>query len=349
MAKPIIKRITPFDGDLGTEIEFMWTGERSYANRVIICNNKTNETVYDETVQTCALKHVIPGETLENGKVWSIQAQVFDREQNASALSDKILFYTFHTPDFYFKKEGGLQLEDGQPVDKSSYQAAVYYHSPDAEKISSYAFYLYDNTARLLSESSRSSDVENMVYTYKGLENDTEYYIQCKGITANGMELDTGLVKLYVKYQNPSKYSTIHTTAIPDKGCVQVSSNIILIQYNGDKIFDFEDGLIDLNNDSLFYDEGFLIDGDFSLVFSGKNLWQTAQLFTFDNGMEAFHITSRIYTDGKLRFRLSVPNGISNYILYSEPLNFTPEDMVTVLIKRSKNVYGLETRIEGGA
>ncbi len=50
-------------------------------------------------------------------------------------------------------------------------------------------------------------------------------------------------------------------------------------------------------------------------------------------------LSSRIYTDNTLRFRLLVPNGVSNYLLYSEPQVFENKDMLTIAVRRKNNVY----------
>lgn len=360
MAKPIIKKITPFDVTKDTTIEFVWTGERASAHRVTIYNNSTNELVYDsEKVMTPALKHTIKansGTNFTNGGIWYMRVQIYDQTGTASTPSDKVLFYTFTTPEFYFQEKNAEtnlyeQIVDEHLVEKSSYQANVYYHSPDGENISSYEFYIYDNTNHLLLQTDKFNDIENIVYTYRGLEDDTIYYIRCKGITVNGMELDTvgsdgELVCIRVKYANPSSYAMLYATTLEDRGCVQLSSNIIVIEADGEEIYNYKDGFIDLDGKTLSYSQGFEIDNDFSLAISGKHLWKTDTILTLSNGVDSFDITSRIYSDEKLRFRLLVSNGVSDYIVYSEPLEFTNENVVTILIKRQEDVYDIETRIE---
>ena len=61
------------------------------------------------------------------------------------------------------------------------------------------------------------------------------------------MSIDTGIVRIYVRYTNPSQYSRIFADTLPNRGCVQVGSNIIVIQYNGDEIFEYTDGMIGLD------------------------------------------------------------------------------------------------------
>lgn len=341
MAKPIVRKIEPFDADKDYEIELSWTGNRAHANRIIIYDNDTNNIVFDDMVSTYALTHTIPAYTLTNGKKWVIQAQIYDQENIASALSDKVLFYTFETPDFYFKN-----LPDDHKITNASFTASIYYYSPDWEDISTYIFYLYDASKKQLLESNALTDTSDISYTYRGLENNTAYYIRCVGTTVNGMVLDTGYTAINIYYENPNTYSRIYTTSLPSQGCVQVASNLIIIQYNGTDSFEYIDGMIDLRDKTLYYDEGFLIEDDFTVIIRGINLWQTADILKMSNGNSGFTLSSHIYSEGKLRFKLLVPNGIGNYLLYSEEQVFENEDMVTIAIRRKNNVYQLKVFVE---
>lgn len=342
MARPILNKIQPFDANYDYEISISWTGNRAYANRIIIRDNETNSVVFDDTISTFALKHTIPAYTLTNGKKWVIEAQVYDEENTPSSLSEKTLFYTFATPDFYFEN-----IPEGGNVTDTSFTASVYYFSSDWENISSYRFYLYDASRKVLLESNTFSDDINISYTYRGLDNNTVYYIRCVGVTVNGMSIDTGYVEINVRYANPNDYARIYTTALPNQGCVQVASNLIIVQYNGTDEFEYVDGMIDLRDKTLYYDEGFLIEDDFTLLIRGKNLWQTADILKMNNDNIGLSLSSRIYTDGKLRFQLLVPNGISNYLLYSDALSFTNNDILTIAIRRKDNIYQLEV-FKGG-
>lgn len=343
MAKPQLKKITPFDADKDQEVSLTWTGSRACANRILIYENETNTLVYDRTLSSYALKHTIPGHTLANGRKYVIQAQVFHGDNVPSPLSDKIMFYTFETPEFYFEN-----VQDASVIDNSSFMASIHYYSSDWEDMGKYVFYLYDATKKLLLESNELTDGVNISYIYQGLDNNAVYYIRCKGVTQNGMELDTGYVEIAVKYENPNTYARIYATPLPSQGCIQVATNLIIIQYNGTDSFEYIDGMIDLRDKTLYYDEGFLIKDDFTLLIRGVNLWQTADLFKMSNGQLGLTVSSRIYTDGTLRFRLLVPNGTGNYLLYSAPQVFDNTDMITVAVKRKNNIYQLEAFVELG-
>lgn len=343
MAKPIINKILPFDSNKPYEISFSWSGNRAHANRILIYDNETNDLVFDDMASTYALKHTIPAYTLANGKKYVIQAQTYDVENIASPLSGKVLFYTFETPDFYFSN-----IPENGKITNASFSASVYYHSSDWEDISTYKFCLYDSTRRQLLESGPMADSFNISYPFRGLENNTVYYIRCLGATVNGMELDTGFTEISVRYENPNAYARIYTTAIPSQGCVKVDTNLIIIQYNGTDSFGYTDGMIDLVGKTLYYDEGFLIEDDFTVIIRGINLWQNADIFKMSNGKHGLTLSSHIYCGGKLRFRSIVPNGVSNYLLYSEEQVFENQDMVTIAIRRKDNVYQLKVFVALG-
>ena len=103
MSKPIIKKIIPFDAGKDHEIFISWSGNRVYGNRIVIRDEKDPETVvFDDTAVSFSLAHTIPAGTLLNGREYSVQAVVFDKEGNPSSISAKTNFHTFNTPDFYF-------------------------------------------------------------------------------------------------------------------------------------------------------------------------------------------------------------------------------------------------------
>ena len=278
MARPIIMKISPFDANKDYEITLSWIGNRAYANRIFIYNYETNNLVFDDTVSSFSLTHIIPANTLQNNKKYVIQAQTYDVENVPSALSNKVLFYTFATPDFYFE-----DLTTNPVIANSSFTAAVRYYSEDWEDISKYIFYLYDASRKQLLESPEMTDDQDISYTYKGLDNNTVYYVRCVGVTVNGMKLDTGYVEITVKYEDPNVYARIYANPIPSRGCIQVSSNLIIIQYNGSDTFEYIDGMIDLRDKTLYYDEGFLIEKDFTVIIRGINLWQTGDILKMKN------------------------------------------------------------------
>ncbi len=343
MAKPIVNKIIPFDAEINKEISFTWNGNQSYANRLIIYNADSMETVYDKKITTFTHSHTIPAKTLKNGKKWIAQFQTFDIDDSKSDLSDKLYFQTFKTPLFYF-----YGLENGQTIHSASYEAQIYYLQEDYEDIQSFRFYLYDGTKTLLKESDTLYDSEHIKYIYKGLDNHTVYYLKCHGITANGMEIDTDYVEIYTDYKMPSTYGIIYAENDPLHGYIKYHTNIKVIQYNGNKTFNFVNGMIDLRNDNdgIYYDEGFVIEDNFTLKLRGMYLNQTAKILELRNTKYSLTVESFLYDDGTTRFKLTVPNGLGNYILYSDAISFQPTEMTCVWIRRINDIYQLEILVD---
>ena len=343
MPKPIVNKITPFDATMDKTLSFSWNGNQSYANRLIIYNADTMDVVYDKKINVFPHTHLLPAGKLSNGKKWIAQFQTFDMDDVASELSDKLYFQTLKTPLFYF-----YGLEDGQTLQSAFYDAQIYYLQENYEDIQSFKFYLYDGTKTLLSESETMYDSMKVRYSYKGLDNHTIYYFRCHGMTVSGMEIDTGYIKVYTDYRQPDKYSIIYAENDPLHGYIKYHTNIVVIQYNGNKTFNFENGMIDLRNDNegIYYDTGFVIDSDFTLKLRGMYLNQTATILELRNTQYSLTINSYLYEDGTTRFKLTVPNGLGNYILYSDAIAFNSTDMVCIWLRKINDIYQLEIIVE---
>lgn len=341
MARPIINHITPFDASKQTEITFSWGGNQAYGNRLIIYNAETLAVIYDKKIDSFLLSHTLPENTLSNGLKWIAQCQIFDIDNLESELSEKLFFPTFVTPEFYF-----YNIEPEQTIKAASYEAIIYYFQPDYEEIQSYKFYLYDGTRTLLSESETLYDGNNIKYTYRGLDNHTKYFVRCYGITVNGMIVDTGYIQIYTDYKMPSTYGLIYAENDPLHGYIKLHTNINVIMCSDDKIFNFIDGMIDLRNDSIHYNKGFVIPDDFTLILRGMGLNQTATIIELNNTQYSIKISSYLYDDGIVRFKLTVQNPIENYILYSSPLSFDEKAMVGIWVRRINDIYQLEVFIE---
>lgn len=343
MAKPIITKITPFDATNAYTVSLLWTGNRPKSNRIIITDNITGATIFDDIVTTYALQHTIPAGKLVNGRYYMIQAIITDEDGNVSALSDKKLFYTLTTPTFMFNNLPEDKLKN------ASYAASITYYSVELEELQSYKFYLYDSVKIKILESDMLTDTVNVGYTYKALQNNTSYYVQCIGYTKNGLILDTGLHLLNVYYDNPSIYSRVYAENMPDVGCVTIKSHFIHIKASGDDNYEYIDDYIDLTSKKLIYNQGFKIEGDFAMKLTGKKLWKSSEILRMRNDYNNVVVSSYIYPDNMLRFKLTVDNGLCNYILYSDALSFEQVDDVTIFIKRVNNVYLIKTFIQIGS
>jgi hypothetical protein len=337
MSKPIINKISSFDATIGTAMTFSYSGSLPYRNRIIIYSAENMASIYDDTITSFSLSHDIPGGTLKNGTKYAIQCQCFDSDGNASTLSDKSYFWCVATPDFAF-----ANIHEGETLSVASIYAELSYHQPDYEDIAEFKFYLYDENKNTLIESETFYDADSLGYTYRGFSNSTVYFIRAVGSTANGMNLDTGYLKVFVEYDNPDDYRFIYVNCNNNTGVVTYNTNFTVINPSDQSIQKYDNSFINLTDKTLVYDKDFLASGDFTMSIRGKEMFHTGTILKCSNDGYGFTLTSYIYDDGSLRYKLIVPNGICNYILYSTPLVFEQTDIVTIHIRRVNNIYELK-------
>ena len=336
MVKPIINKIIPFDAQKDYTLSMSYIGNMPYSNRIIIYDARTLSSVFDHTVSGVSLEHIIPANTLTNGKKYAVQGQVFDSNGNASVLSDKAYFWTATTPLFYFKN-----INNDDTIATASLYAELIYDQPEFEDIAEFRFQLYDEVKTLLTESEIFYSTENMNYAFRGFDNETFYHIRAVGMTTNGIILDTGYIRIYAKYKNPSEFSNIYARCNENNSVVTYATNFIVINPSTSDDYEYNNGFINLIDKTLVYDKGFIINGDFTMSIRGINMYRTTTILKCSNSDYGFTVSSYIYDDGQMRYKLTVPNGVCNYILYSQPVTPDASDIVTVHIRRINNIYQL--------
>lgn len=241
MAKPVVKTIHAFDASSAYTVEFTWSGNQAYNNRMIIYDAQTQASVYDHTYPNnyYRLNHEIPAYTLDNNKQYAVQVQVIDVNGDTSALSDKYYFYTISTPNFYFD---GLVEEE--VVYSPSINLNLVYSQSGTEQLTWVRYHLYDASKTLVTETNPDYGL-TMTHTFRSLVNKATYYVRATGITVHGMSLDTGYISFTTSYQNPSAYARVYAEADSDTGFVNYYSNIVVISPD-ENDYTYEDGYIDL-------------------------------------------------------------------------------------------------------
>ena len=346
MAKPNIVRLTPQDSTKDFTITMSYVGNLPYSNRVIIYDATTLAVLYDNTTTNLnyTISHTIPAYTLTNGKKYAVQGQVFDQYGNASSLSDKSYFWCLATPEFYFKN-----ISNGEIFDTASIFTTLVYEQSDWEDIGEYRFYLYDELKQPLIESETFYGADSLTYAYRGLEDDKFYHIRAVGTTVNGIQIDTGYIQIFVNYENPEDYKLIYAECDEQNSMVTYQTNFIVINPSDTTTeYEYENGWINLIDKTLVYDNNFIVSGDFTMSIRGKDVYRNATILKCSNETMGFTLSSYIYDDGTMRYKLLVPNGLCNYVLYSEPIMPEAWDIVTVHIRRINNVYQLVCFVEWG-
>lgn len=338
MAKPVVNYIFPFDATESKKITFTYTGDLPYQNRLIVYNADTLAPVYDVTSASRVLYCTLPANTCTNGVKYAAAVQCYDMYGVPSSISDKQYFWCLEQPAFYF-----TNVADKQTITTSSFYAELFYAQAQTEGLAQFQFFIYDSNKVLLSESQVFYSTDYLTYNYSGLEDDTVYFVRAKGLTQYGTELDTGYLEIDVNtdYDN-ADFNNINAECNENNGLVTYYTNFTVVNSNEDASeYNYEDSYINLNEKELNYSTGFSVSGDFILCIRIKEYYGTDTLLTAEDENCGLTLSSYVYDDSYMRFRLTVPNGLTPYILYSDPFLPDPATVFTLYIKRVNDIYQL--------
>lgn len=265
---PVIAKILPFDPTNDYILKFTYSGNQIYKNRVVIKEYDTNKSIYDLTLSTMKLEHLINANTLVAGNQYIVQIQVFDIDNNSSQLSSPVLFYCLTTPQFSFSN-----LTNGEVYRNASKELKITYSQLEGENLRSYQYMQYSIDKTLI----KSSDVfySNTIspYTFYNLENNTVYYFRAIGETVNGIQLDTGYIEIDISYKTMPANIIFDVKNNYCEGYITLNSGIKTVEYEFENDnYVLEDDLLKMWDNSLTYKNSFSLDGDFVLFIEARKL-----------------------------------------------------------------------------
>lgn len=335
--RPVIEQIDSFDATSGKSIKFYYGGNQSYGSLLKVYTASNLSTpVYTNRVINMNYTNAIASGVLTNGVQYVAEIISYDNNGVASEASNKTYFWCFATPVFKF-----TNITDGDILDNQSFTVSLLYEQANGVDVSQFRYELYDYQMTLLSASDYYSDYyEHASYNYNGLENNQRYYIRAYGFTTRSQKLDTGYLSVFILFEDPDAYSVLYANADNGNGVIEYNTNIRLIEPNRDNnTYTYQNDTIDLTNDKLVYDTNFVIDGDF--VMAVRHKYTTGKILTCSNLNKGFNLEVIQCPNDLFRYKLSVPNEICNYILYSLPFTMNGDNLITCWIRRKNNLYEL--------
>lgn len=345
-----IYKISPFDAEIGTTINFSWRGNQVFKNRCIIKDNDTNETVYDNTITSFKLEHSIDLTlaTLINGRSYNAYITVFDEagmESDIQSLGSP--FICLKTPVFQFSN-----ISDGQIIASSSYSFNLTYSQENGELLDSWSITVYTNFGTQLATSGIKYDASDLSHTISGFNNNTEYLIRGTGKTVNGILVDTGDINITVRFKQTSIFSILEPINVKESGAIHLLSNIVSAEGTTTNTPVYINGeYLDLTNDTLTFNNGFSFDDDFSLVLVFYNMKPNDSVLKMYDATGTYEatVTYRItqVTENnavvmKSYFELLITNGAAKCVYYSNQLNLiTQTDMIGIKLVRQNGLHNI--------
>ncbi|EXG87861.1 hypothetical protein K413DRAFT_4762 [Clostridium sp. ASBs410] len=344
---PIIHPIEPFDSSVGTEIKFTWQGNQIYKVRCIVKNNETGATVYDHTQNTMKQSYVVlPNSGLINGTYYVSYITVFDINNNESNLQDiGTPFYCFSKPKF------NLSVSDGEIIQTSAYKVGLNYSQAQGESLDSYSFTLYTYQKTVISSSGDIYNTSDMSYVISGLENGRQYYLRATGKTLHGITLDTGFILITVSYTIAQVFNTLELNNKAESGAIEIKSNIVsAIGLSEKDVVYIGDEYADLRDNSVTFDEGFEVKGDFTKIFVFYEPERNKSIIPFGDGdrlkVDIYYRKGK-YADSngeKAYFELVANSCGTNYVRNSGYVNIPNSNyqQFALLVNRQGGYYDLE-------
>lgn len=285
LTQPIINPIAAFDATQNHVVTFLAIGgAQVVGNRIVISDNQTGETVYDNRVITMQLAHTIPANTLTNGGYYNVVIYTIDSANNFSQASVPVPFYCYSQPTLTINN-----IPASSTIENGTYTFQGSYAQQENENLNSYQFILYDSNKTVLSQSDviYYSSNNSLSYTFVGMSNDTSYYIELKGQTVNNTEITTGLLYFTVRYSQPASFAIVDLVNDCENGFIQISSNIVAIdgKSNPEPPIYIDDKEVDLREPDSWvrWDEGFNIKDDFTMRVWGRDFNDFEPIITLSN------------------------------------------------------------------
>ena len=340
MAKPVIYSLDAMSYEEENDIPFTYSGGLIQSSSIRIVEAVNNTVIYEGTQNTASTQYTLPADSVDvttYGTQYYIQIRITNSDGTKSSWSDTRFAYFITTPTFKFSN-----VNENAIIKQSYLDANILYYQLENEPLQDIIYYLYDSSKNLLITSGIVYDVETLSYTYNGLV-DGIYYIRAKGETVHGYQVDTDYVSITVDYITPETFSNFYLYNDSQNGYRRYETNIISVDYHGDEEFEYEDGYINLTEKTLIYDRGYRVDDDCIFIIKGKDMYRSEVTFfeLLDSDQEfGFKITSYIYDDSTIRYKLVASNGLNDYILYSPAIDeLDSTDLVAFWIKKVSNVY----------
>lgn len=339
--KPTILSMTPWDADKEYQMKFTYSGGLPVSNRLTIYDGFSGAQVYDKTENTSHFYHTINARNLTNGYKYKAHIIVTDNNGITSYVSDDVWFWCYSTPVFQYLSPSS------ENINKSYVNMLIMYNQVQNEPLYSFQHKLYNYSKQVIATSdmyyNRTTDILYYInYTFSGLENKTHYYIQSEGVTKNGIPVKTEMKHFFVDFEQQETTNVLNTYADDN---ATVTGNIHVIPIDADENsedYTYIGSQVVLLDQEIHYNNDFEIVGDFTCSLKARMTRGDKRLLKMNrkNTLGYIELTSFLY-ENNVVYHLKVNNGMTDYNLFSEPMNVSDNDEVLIHFRRINNIYKL--------
>ena len=341
MSTVYVKNISAFDASNAQTVTFGYSGNQCTKNRIIVYNSATTEVVYDNTVTSYQLSHIIPAGTLTNGTSYycTITAYYTSNSTEYSVTSSSSnVWKCLSTATWSFNG-----LSEGSVIGNSYYTFTMTYSQSQRETVNEYYIVLYNQSGTTYWNSGALYD-SSASTTVTGLPNNTILYARAYGTTVNGLTIDTGNISISIDYVAPTLYSIAYLENDKWNGWVKVTTNVLDIEGVGTGTYSFIDNkYVDLSasGSDVTFADNFSLSGDFIVEAQGSHVSANKSVLELSGTNLSIMVTFRsgTFESGDLFFaELKEVN--SGYVLYSNMIVVpSSSDFIHVWVRRKSGMY----------
>lgn len=332
--KPILYNIKAFDSFQGSTIKFTWLGNVPVSNTLRIKNNSTNEIVYEQTQTTMKLEHTISdSNNLVNGTLYNASIKITDGNGISSEWSDVLLFYCYTTPTF------NINITEGQIIQSQTYGVDIFYEQLEGELLQSYRVQVFNSN----NESIYDSNIRYILDTVKvtNLQDNNTYTIIATGETISGIAVSTEAIRFTADFIKSEAYFICELQNMYDTGGVFIKTNIVSVEgYSDSDITYIDNEYADLSNNRVYFDEGFTLSKDFSILTKGKSFDVNSTILQIQGNDEIIRVNYK-HEFELYYFELEAIYNNHRYIIrkYCTPINDTE---ISLWVRRKNALLELE-------
>jgi len=346
LLKPLISQIVPFDATKNYTLNFLIdsSSDQCFGNRIIIKNNSTNVTVYDNIATSFLLQHLIPSGTLQNGTIYKITVAYFNLSGTYSSFSDGTIFKCLATPVVSISN-----ITSQEVIASNTFTPQGSFSQVNGDTLSTYEYYLYDGNGVLLQSSPTLFYLPSLVceYQFTNFINDEKYGLSLHTMSTNGIEVDTDIVYFTISYIAPTFSGVLDLINLPEKGAVEVQSDAIQIigkvtgtfsYQNGEKI-DLTEGVLSFNNT-----QGMTVFSNFTSKLFIENISIDKPCFILSSPQGNIKLCWKSWNNC-INATKTITSGINEYNIFHQEINPTTNNTVVVFLKQTNNYLDLEYEI----
>ena len=269
---PSISLVKPFSSTQSQTFKFSVSSasDQVVRNNLVIENNTTNVEVYNQSVESFQLQHILPINTLTNGQEFRAHIKTGNISNEWSNFSDWIYFYVLSSPTITIDS-----VVDGK-VNNSTINFSSTYTQLESELLQSYKYLLYDSNQNLIQTYSEqfSDGSTPLTQEITGLENNVLYHIEVKTISIHGQEGSSDLIPFRPFFIAPRLLTTLNVENLQSQGAIKLSCQLIqeIGKVDSGTIQYVDNDWIDLTLGQISFQEGFSLGSDFVLKLWCKNI-----------------------------------------------------------------------------